>query len=68
VDPELRDQIDAIVLERIVTYHRALVSQIKEAPLQVWTSLGNWNPGLPPSLPASGCSQSEHTPPAKPAI
>ena len=55
MDSELRSEIDSMITQRIVMYHRGLVSkgQIPDIP----------NQGPPANPPASGCSQSEHMPP-----
>lgn len=54
MDAQLRGEIDAMITGRILLYHRRLVAkgQIPDVP----------NEGPPAILPASDCTQSEHTP------
>ncbi len=58
MDQELREEVDALVRDRIVSYHQELIAkgQIKDGPIRCWTALPTLAPTTPPP---SDCSQSE---------
>lgn len=60
MDAKLRTEVDVIVRDRILSYHRGLIAkgQIDDIPVDVWTQLPTPEPT---NRLASDCSQSEHT-------